>query len=116
MTRSSPARRERRRLERKGRGRPRGSSIPLARDRQRFAIAIWWALYKFGYGPYQAAHLAAVVVQNEPIRLEDVESLLIVASSKIRFTASSLEEHVAWLARKAKRRGLHSRSDYFHPR
>src|SRR5262245_15849010 len=41
------------------RGRPVGSTVPIERDRQKEAIAIWWAAAEAGFGPYQAAYLAA---------------------------------------------------------
>jgi hypothetical protein len=83
-------------------GRPKGARIHIAHDRKRFAVAAWWAFGEFGFGPYQSAGLAAAIVQNnEPIRMEDVEGLLTVASTRIHHNASSLKEHLAWLARKA---------------
>src|SRR6516162_7936152 len=85
------------------RGRPRGSRVPLERDRQRFAVATWWGLHEIGYGPYEAAYLTSTAVGDDPIRLEDVEGLLTLASTQIKRTASSLDEHINALVRKAKR-------------
>jgi hypothetical protein len=57
-------------------GRPKGSTVPLRRDRQRFAIAVWHGLRMRGFGPYVSAYWAAVVTGKEPIKPEDVEGLL----------------------------------------
>lgn len=85
------------------RGRPKGSTVPPDRHRQRFAIAVARGLRLSGTGPYVAAHWAAVVTGNEAIKPEDVEGLLTVAGTKINFTASSLEKHIDRLARNADR-------------
>lgn len=85
------------------RGRPKGSTVPIERDRQARAVACWWAFREFGFGPYEAAHLAATVVSDQPIKLEDVEGLLRVASTEIKRTASSFEKHIDTLVRKAER-------------
>jgi hypothetical protein len=98
MTRASLARRERRL-----RGRPKGSTIAIERDRQRFAIAAWWGFRECGCGPYVAAYWAAVATGAEPIRPEDVDGLLTVAGIDIKRTASSLDKHIDALVRKAKR-------------
>jgi hypothetical protein len=99
MTQASAARVARRR----GRGRPKGSAVPLERDRQRFAIAAWWGFRECGCGPYIAAYWAAVATGDEPIRPEDIEGLLTVAGVDIKHTAVSLDKHLDALARKAKR-------------
>jgi hypothetical protein len=88
---------------RRRRGRPKGSTVPIELDRQKYAVALWRAFREFDFGPYKAGYLAATVVSNEPIRLEDVEGLLVVASTEIKRTASSLDKHVDALVRKAKR-------------
>ena len=97
MTRASPARIARRR------GRPKGSTIPFALNRQRFAIAAWWGFREYGCGPYVAAYWAAVATGDEPIRPEDFNSVLNVAGIDIKKTASSLDKHLDRLARNAKR-------------
>jgi hypothetical protein len=97
MTRASAARVARRR------GRPKGSAVAFERDRQRFAIAAWWGFRECGCGPYVAAYWAAVATGDAPIRPEDIDGLLTVAGIDIKHTASSLDTHLAHLARKAKR-------------
>src|SRR5262249_40885025 len=102
MTKASPGRVERRRRQQK-RGRPKGSTIPFERDRQRFTIGTLWGFRFAGAGPYTAAYWAAYVTGEEPIRPEDIEGLLIAAGTKIKHTASTLEKHLDHLARKADR-------------
>jgi hypothetical protein len=97
MTKASPARIARRR------GRPKGSTIPFALNRQRFAIAAWWGFREYGCGPYVAAYWAAVATGDEPIRPEDFNSVLNVAGIDIKRTAASLDKHLDRLARNAKR-------------
>jgi hypothetical protein len=97
MTRASPARIARRR------GRPKGSTVPFERDRQRFAIAAWWGFRECGCGPYGATYWATVATGDEPIRPEDIGGLLTVAGIDIKRTASSLDKHLDALTRKAKR-------------
>ena len=97
MTRASPARLARRR------GRPKGSTVPFERHRQRFAIAAWWGFRECGCGPYVAAYWAAVATGDEPIRPEDLEGVLNVAGIDIKRTASTLDKHLDRLARNAKR-------------
>src|SRR6516162_8009011 len=92
-----------RRLKSRRRGRPRGSRVPLERDRQRFAVAVWWGLHEMGYGPYEAAYLASTAVGDGPIRLESVENVLTIASTNVKHTSASLDEHIHALVRKAKR-------------
>ena len=92
-----------RRLKPRRRGRPRGSRVPLERDRQRFAVAVWWGLHEMGYGPYEAAYLASTAVGDGPIRLENVENVLTIASTNVKHTSASLDEHIHALVRKAKR-------------
>lgn len=101
MTKSSPSRVERRRLQK--RGRPEGSTIPFQHDRQRFTIAAWWGFRGAGAGPYTAAYWAAIALAEEPIRPEDVEGLLTAAGTKVPHTASSLDKHFDHLVRKARR-------------
>ena len=95
MTKASAARIARR-------GRPRGSTVPIERDRQKFEVAIAWGFGLAGYGPTVSAYCAAWATSNKPIQLEDVEGLLTVAGTEIPRTASSLEKHIDALARKAK--------------
>jgi hypothetical protein len=83
-------------------GRPKGSIIPIERDGQKYAIAIWHGLTMSGTGPYLAAYWALVVTSDAPIMPAAVESLLNVASTEIKFTASSLDKHVDHLVRKAR--------------
>src|SRR5262249_36176456 len=85
------------------RGRPKGSAVPLERDRQRVGIAAACGFRECGGGPYVAAYWAALATGDEPIRPEDVEGLLTVAGIDIKRTASSLDKHLDALARKAKR-------------
>jgi hypothetical protein len=87
----------------KRRGRPKGSTIPLERHRQKFAIAVWHGVHLYGFGPYLSAHWAAWLTSNEPIKAEDVEGLLTVSGTEIKFTASSLDKHIDRLARNAER-------------
>jgi hypothetical protein len=86
---------------RKEPGRPKGTTIPLERDPQRFEIAVWQGIHLDGHGPYTSAHWAAWVTSRKPIKLEDVEGLLTVAGTEIEFTASNLDKHIDRLARKA---------------
>ena len=67
VTRASAARVARRR------GRPKGSTTPIERDRQKFEVAIAWGFGLAGYGPTISAYCAAWATSNKPIRLEDVE-------------------------------------------
>src|SRR6516162_1775232 len=83
------------------RGRPKGTTVPLDRDPQRFEIAVWHGIHLDGHGPYTSAHWGAWVMSRKPIKLEDVEGLLTVAGTEIEFTASSLDKHIDRLARKA---------------
>ena len=84
-------------------GRPKSSTVPLERHRQKFAIAVWHGVHLYGVGPYLSAHWAAWLTSNEPIKPEDVEGLLTVSGSEIKFTASSLDKHIDRLARNAER-------------
>jgi hypothetical protein len=93
---------------RRGRGRPKGSTLPIERDRQRFAIALWRGFRKFGLGQYRSGYLAAAIDSDEPIRLEDVEGVLTLASTEINRTASSLDKHIDRLVRNAAKRAPES--------
>jgi hypothetical protein len=93
----------RKRQRKRQAGRPAGSTIPLERDRQRFAIAVWHGVRLCGFGPYVSAYWAAVVTAEAPFKPEDVEGLLTVTGTDVRFTASSLDKHSDALARKAER-------------
>jgi hypothetical protein len=84
-----------------GPGRPPGSTVPLQDDSQKFLIAMWHGVHLCGYGPYRSAYWAAWLTSDEPIKAEDVEGLLTVAGTEIRFTASSLDKHIDRIARKA---------------
>jgi hypothetical protein len=90
-------------MPKKQRGRPKGSTVPFQRDRQRFTIAAWWGFRGAGAGPYTAAYWASIATSEEPIRPEDVESLLTVAGTKIPHTAVTLDKHLDHLTRKAAR-------------
>jgi hypothetical protein len=83
------------------RGRPKGSTVALEDDPQKFAIAMWHGVYLCGYGPYRSAYWAAWLTSDQPIKAEDVEGLLTVAGTESEFTASSLDKHIDRLARKA---------------
>jgi hypothetical protein len=89
-------------------GRPKGTAVSLERDRQKFEIAIWHGVHLDGHGPYTSAHWAAWVTSNAPIKPEDVEGLLTAAGTEIKFTASTLENHIDRLARKAESKPLES--------
>jgi hypothetical protein len=57
-----------------------------------------------GLGPVTAAQLAAVLVESDdPIKIEAVESLLVVASSTFDPKSTTLDKHSQWLARKSRR-------------
>jgi hypothetical protein len=101
-----PARPTRRGGERTGAGRPKGSIIPIERNRQKFAIVLWRVFHYhrlLRLGPYEAAYLAATVVSDQPIKLEDVEGVLGLASTTVPYTASTLDKHIDRLARNAQR-------------
>jgi len=95
-------------LKRRKPGRPKGTTVPLKRNRQKCEIAIWHGLRLDGHGPYTSGLWAVWVTSNEPIKPEDVEGLLTAAGSKIRFTASSLETHIDRLVRNAKNTAMNS--------
>jgi len=81
MTQSSLARRQRR-LKRKGR--PIGSHRSLLADPRRFSIAAWHA-FSDAIGSHPAARLAVVLLEETtPITLEDLEGVLVVASSSYK--------------------------------
>jgi len=94
-------------MKRRRRGRPKGTKLTLARDRQNAAIALWKAFRVLGYGTHEAGYLALMVVGGAPIQLEDVEGVLTVASTTIKYKASTLDKHVNALARKAARASDH---------
>jgi hypothetical protein len=89
------------RPQRRGRGRPKGSTVPITRDQQKFAVAVWWGCRACGIGPYVSGEWALAIVGDELVRFEDVESLLTAASIAVR-TASLLDKHLDALVRKAK--------------
>src|SRR5260221_4164436 len=84
-------------------GRPKGTTVPLERDRQRHQIAIWNGFRLCGYGPTTSTYWAAWATSDKPIQPEDIDSMLTVASTVIPHTASTLEKHIDRLARNAKR-------------
>jgi hypothetical protein len=84
-------------------GRPKGSTVPLERHRQRHQIAIWKGFRLCGYGPTVSAYWAAWATSDKPIQPEDANSLLTVAGTVIPYTASTLEKHIDRLARNAER-------------
>jgi hypothetical protein len=92
-----------RKQRRRDRGRPKGSTIPLERHRQRHQIAIWNGFRLCSYGPIRSAYWAAWATSDKPIQPEDLDNLLTVASTVIPHTASTLEKHIDRLARTAKR-------------
>jgi hypothetical protein len=77
MTRASPARIARRR------GRPRGSTIPIEHDPERFRVACWWAFKEMGCSPFDAARYALLAVTGGPITREDLEGIWELASANI---------------------------------
>jgi hypothetical protein len=83
-------------------GRPKGTTVPLKRRRQKFEIAIWHGLHLDGHGPYTSGLWAAWLISHKPIKPENVKGLLTVAGTEINFTASSLHKHVDRLVRNAK--------------
>jgi hypothetical protein len=54
-----------RKRRRRGRGRPKGSVIPLERHRQRHQVAIWTGFRMCGYGPIASAY------EDRPVRFGD---------------------------------------------
>ena len=98
---SSPARRQRR--VRARRGRPKGSTVPFARDRQRFTIAALWGYRLAGAGAYTAAYWASITTSDEPIRPQDIGGLLTAAVIRIKHTSVTPKVHFEHLARKADR-------------
>jgi hypothetical protein len=62
------------------RGRPPRS---IENDPQRFEIACWWAFTEMGLGKFDAARRALLATRGGPIKLEDVEGVLIKASATI---------------------------------
>jgi hypothetical protein len=102
MTKFSPFRVERRRRQQK-RGRPEGSTVPFAHDRQRFTIAAWWGFRGAGAGPFVASYWASIATSDTPIRPEDIDGLLHVAAVEIPHTSVTLDKHLDHLTRKAKR-------------
>lgn len=80
----------------------------MERRRQKFEIAVWHGIRLYGVGPYLSAHWAAWLTGTEPIKPEDIEGLLTVAGTKIKFTASSFDKHIDRLARNAQRFPLES--------
>jgi hypothetical protein len=101
VTKSSPARIERRR--RRG---ERGS-IPIERNPARFEIAIWWALIEEGHGAFDAARRALLAVKGGTFTLEDIEGVLTKASAAIPlpqpFDSADPDKGLRRLAAKAKR-------------
>jgi len=93
---------------RRRRGRPKGSTVPFERDRQRFTIAAWWGFRGAGAGPYTAAYWASIATSEESIRPEDIDGLLHVAAVQIPHTSVTLDKHLDHLTRKAKRIPLES--------
>jgi hypothetical protein len=98
---SSPARRQRR--VRARRGRPKGSTVPFARDRQRFTIAALWGYRLAGAGAYTAAYWASITTSDEPIRPQDIGGLMTVAGTRIKHSSVTPKAHFEHLARKADR-------------
>jgi hypothetical protein len=91
------------RTTRRKRGRPKGSTVLLARDRQNAAIALWKAFRALDYSPHEAAYRALIIVGKQPLQPEHIEQVLTVAGKEIKYTASSLDAHLDALVRKAAR-------------
>jgi hypothetical protein len=72
-----------RRERRLARGRPKGSTVPLERDPQRFEIACWWAFHEMGCGPFDAARRALLATKGGSITLADIEGTLAMATASI---------------------------------
>ena len=87
------------------RGRPKGTTVPLDRDRQRFEIAALWGFHLAGAGLHSAAYWSLFALGSEPIARQHVEALLNVASAEIKHTSVTLTAHVEHLVRKAKHAG-----------
>jgi hypothetical protein len=98
---SSPPRRSRRRK----RGRPKGTTVSLDRDRQRFEIAALWGFHLAGAGLHSAAYWSLFALGGEPIARQHVDALLNVSGSEIKHTSVTLTAHVEHLVRKARRAG-----------
>jgi hypothetical protein len=94
-------------------GRPKGTTVPLERHRQRHQIAIWNGFRLCGYGPTTSTYWAAWATSDKPIQLEDIDGLLTVASAVIPHTASTLEKHFDGLARNAKRTTSEQADNYW---
>jgi hypothetical protein len=100
VTRASISRRERR-LQRQGR--PKGSSVRLLDDEQRFSIAAWAAFGEMGLGPLVAAELALVLIESDgPVSIEDIDGVLVNASAKFTGRTTTLKKRADWLARKSR--------------
>jgi hypothetical protein len=90
------------------RGRPKGTTTPLARDRQRFEIAALWGFHLAGAGLHSAAYWSLFALGSEPIKQQHVDALLNRASADIKHTSVTLTAHAEHLVRKAKRAGRKS--------
>jgi hypothetical protein len=84
------------------RGRP---PMLIERDPQRFEIACWWAFYKMGCGPFDAARRALLAVKGGPITVEDIEGVLQQASTTVPLPLDpdNPDEGLRRLSAKAKR-------------
>jgi hypothetical protein len=71
------------RARRNQRGRPKGSTVPIERDPQRFEVACWWAFHELGCGPFDAARRALLATKGGPITLADIEGALVMATATI---------------------------------
>jgi hypothetical protein len=94
-------------MPKRRRGRLEGWTKPIERDPQRFEIACWWAFTQMGLGKFDAARRALLATKGGPIRLEDVEGVLIKASATIPlpqpFDANDPDRGLRRLSAKAQR-------------
>src|SRR5262245_18957364 len=92
---------------RRRRGRPKGSTVPIERDRQKFEVACWWAFVGMGFGQFDAARRALLVVKGGPITLQDIDGVLHMASAEIPlpqpYDADDSDKGLRRLSAKARR-------------
>jgi hypothetical protein len=64
-------------------GRPKGSVVPIERDRRKYAIAVFWAFHELGCGRFEATRLTLLVTEGGAISLRDIEGFLVSVSAEI---------------------------------
>jgi hypothetical protein len=72
-------------IARRRRGRPKGSTVPIEEDPDRYKLAAWRAFYADGFSSFNASRLALLATDPDggPITIEDVDGLLAKASATI---------------------------------